>query len=129
LSYTVTTGSSGVYVLSPARVNFFWTAPNSTKISYTINTDPTEITSLMGPVTQFTRTFTDFQPYSFLLLIPLLLAPVIETYRLIKRRSQRKKEKEMQSFYSAPSPPSSQGLPKPPDSGAGSTANNPPLPQ
>jgi hypothetical protein len=129
LSYTVTTGSSGVYVLSPARVNFLWTAPNSTKISYTINTDPTEITSLMGPVTQFTRTFTDFQPYSFLLLIPLLLAPVIETYRLIKRRSQRKKEKEMQSFYSAPSPPSSQGLPKTPDSGAGSTANNPPLPQ
>jgi len=128
LSYTVTTGSSGVYVLSPARVNFFWTAPNSTKISYTINTDPTEITSLMGPVTQFTRTFTDFQPYSFLLLIPLLLTPVIETYRLIKRRSQRKKEKEMQSFYSAPSPPSSQGLPKSPDSGAGSTTNNPPPP-
>jgi uncharacterized protein (DUF2062 family) len=128
LSYTVTTGSSGVYVLSPARVNFLWTTPNSTKISYTINTDPTEITSLMGPVTQFTRTFTDFQPYSFLLLIPLLLAPVIETYRLIKRRSQRKKEKEMQSFYSAPHPPSSQGLPKSPDSGAGSTTNNPPPP-
>jgi hypothetical protein len=126
LSYTVTTGSSGVYVLSAARVNFLWTAPNSTKISYTINTDPTEITSIMGPVTQFTRTFTDLQPYSFLLLIPLLLAPVIETYRLIKRRSQRKKEKEMQSFYSAPSPPSSQGLPKTPDSGAGSTTNNPP---
>jgi hypothetical protein len=114
-----------VYVLSPAKVNFLWTAPNSTKISYTINTDPTEITSLMGPVTQFTRTFTDFQPYSFLLLIPLLLAPVIETYRLVKRRSQRKKEKAMQSFYSAPSPPSSQGLPKPPDSGTGS-ANPPP---
>ena len=126
LSYTVTTGSSGVYVLSPARVNFFWTAPNNTKISYNINTDPTEITSLSGPLTQFTRTFTDFQPYSFLLLIPLLLAPVIETYRLIKRRSQRKREKEMQSFYSAPSPQSSQGLPKPPDSGAGSTTNNPP---
>jgi hypothetical protein len=126
LSYTATTASSGVYVLSPARVNFFWTAPNSTKISYTINTDPTEITSLMGPVTQFTRTFTDLQPYSFLLLIPLLLAPVIETYRLIRRRSQRKKEKEMQSFYSAPSPPSSQGLPNTPDSGAGSTTNNPP---
>jgi hypothetical protein len=125
LSYTVTTASSGVYVLSPAKVNFLWTAPNSTKISYTINTDPTEITSLMGPVTQFTRTFTDFQPYSFLLLIPLLLAPVIETYRLVKRRSQRKKEKAMQSFYSAPSPPSSQGLPKPPDSGTGS-ANPPP---
>jgi hypothetical protein len=126
LSYTVTTASSGVYVLSPARVNFLWTAPNSTKISYTINTDPTEITSLMGPVTQFTRTFTDLQPYSFLLLIPLLLAPVIETYRLVKRRSQRKKEKAMQSFYSAPSPPSPQGLPKPPDPGTGSATSNPP---
>jgi hypothetical protein len=128
LSYTVTTASSGVYMLSPAKVTFLWTAPNSTKISYTVNTDPTEITSIMGPVTQFTRTFTDLQPYSFLLLIPLLLAPVIETYRLVKRRSQRKKEKEMQSFYSAPSPPSSQGLPKTPDSGAGSTTNNPPPP-
>jgi uncharacterized protein (DUF2062 family) len=126
LSYTVTTASSGVYVLSAAKVTFLWTAPNSTKISYTINTDPTEIASLMGPVTQFTRTFTDFQPYSFLLLIPLLLAPVIETYRLVKRRSQRKKEKAMQSFYSAPSPPSPQGLPKPPDSGTGSATNNPP---
>ena len=126
LSYTVTTASSGVYVLSPAKVTFLWTAPNSTKISYTINTDPNEIASLMGPVTQFTRTFTDFQPYSFLLLIPLLLAPVIETYRLVKRRSQRKKEKAMQSFYSAPSPPSPQGLPKPPDSSTGSATNNPP---
>jgi uncharacterized protein (DUF2062 family) len=126
LSYTVTTVSSGVYVLSPARMKFLWTAPNNTKISYAINTDPTEITSLMGPVTQFTRTFTDFQPYSFLLLIPLLLAPIIETYRLIRRRSQRKKEKEMQSFYSAPSPPSPQGVPKPPDSRAGSATNNPP---
>jgi hypothetical protein len=107
-------------------MKFLWTAPNSTKISYTISTDPTEITSLMGPVTQFTRTFTDFQPYSYLLLIPLLLTPIIETYRLFKRRAQRKEEKEMKSFYSAPSPPSSQGVPKPPDSRAGSATNNPP---
>ena len=125
LSYTVSTASSGVYVLSPATVNFLWTAPNSTKISYNISTDPTEITSLSGPLTQFTRTFTDFQPYSFLLLIPLLLAPVIETYRLVRRRSQRKKEKEMQSFYSAPPSPPQQSVPKPPDSGAGSAPNNP----
>jgi hypothetical protein len=125
LSYTVTTASSGVYVLSPATVNFLWTAPNSTKIAYTVTTDPTEITSLAGPLTQFTRTFTDFQPYSYLLLIPLVLTPVIETYRLFKRRAQRKKEKEMQSFYSAPSPPSQQSVPKPPDTSTGSTGNNP----
>jgi uncharacterized protein (DUF2062 family) len=125
LSYTVTTVSSGVYVLSPAVVNFLWTAPNGTKIAYTVTTDPTEITSLAGPITQFTRTFTDFQPYSYLLLIPLLLTPVIETYRLVRRRAQRKKEKEMQSFYSAPPTPPQQSLPKPPDPSAGSTGNNP----
>ncbi|HYU55147.1 MAG TPA: hypothetical protein VEL71_02890, partial [Candidatus Dormibacteraeota bacterium] len=126
LSYTVTTASSGVYVLSPATVTFLWTAPNNTKISYNISTDPTEITSLSGPLTQFTRTFTDFQPYSFLLLIPLLITPVIETYRLIRRRNQRRKEKEMQSFYAAPPPPPQQNLPKSPDTGTGSTPNNPP---
>jgi len=125
LSYTVTTVSSGVYVLSPATVNFLWTAPNNTKITYSVATDPTEITSLAGPITQFTRTFTDFQPYSYLLLIPLLLTPVIETYRLVKRRAQRKKEKEMQSFYSAPPSPSQQSVPKPPDPSKGSTGNKP----
>jgi hypothetical protein len=126
LSYTVTTASSGVYVLSPATVNFLWMAPNGTKITYSVSTDPTEITSLSGPLTQFTRTFTDFQPYSFLLLIPLVLTPVIETYRLFRRRSQRKKEKEMQSFYSAPPPPpSQQGPPKSPDSGTGGPSNSP----
>jgi len=125
LSYTVTTVSSGVYVLSPAIVNFLWTAPNSTKIAYTVATDPTEITSLAGPITQFSRTFTDFQPYSYLLLIPLLLTPVIETYRLVRRRAQRKKEKEMQSFYAAPPVPPQQSVPKPPDPNTGSTGNNP----
>jgi len=126
LSYMVTTVSSGVYVLSPAIVNFLWTAPNGTKIAYTISTDPTEITSLAGPLTQFTRTFTDFQPYSYLLLVPLLLTPVVETYRLFKRRARRKKEKEMQSFYAAPPPPQQPNLPKPPETGAGSGPNNPP---
>jgi hypothetical protein len=125
LSYTVTTVSSGVYVLSPATVKFLWTAPNGTKITYTITTDPTEITSLAGPLTQFTRTFTDFQPYSYLLLIPLLLTPVIETYRLVKRRARRKKEKEMQSFYSTPPAPPQLSV-KPPDSSTGSNTGNPP---
>ena len=126
LSYTVTTVSSGVYVLSPATVNFLWTAPNSTKITYSVATDPTEITSLAGPITQFTRTFTDFQPYSYLLLIPLLLTPVIETYRLIRRRARRKKEKEMQSFYSTPPPAPQSSTAKPPDSATGSASSNPP---
>jgi hypothetical protein len=126
LSYTVTTVSSGVYVLSPAIVNFLWTAPNGAKITYTITTDPTEITSLAGPITQFTRTFTDFQPYSYLLLIPLLLTPVIETYRLFKRRARRKKEKEMQSFYSAPPAPPQLSIVKPPDPSTGSDTSNPP---
>jgi hypothetical protein len=125
LSYTVTTVSSGVYVLSPATVNFLWTAPNSTKIAYAVTTDPTEITSLAGPLTQFARTFTDFQPYSYLLLIPLVLTPVLETYRLIRRRAQRKKEKEMQSFYSAPPAPPQLSV-KPPDSSTGSNTSNPP---
>ena len=126
LSYTVTTVSSGVYVLSPATVNFLWTAPNSTKITYSVATDPAEITSLAGPITQFTRTFTDFQPYSYLLLIPLLLTPIIETYRLVRRRAQRKKEKEMQSFYSTPPPTQQPSAVKPPDPATGSTNNNPP---
>jgi len=126
LSYTVTTTSSGVYVLSPATATFLWTAPNGTNISYTISTDPTEITSLAGPLTQFTRTFTDFQPYSYLLLIPLLLTPVVETYRLFKRRTRRKKEKEMQSFYSAPPAPPQLTVVKPADSSTGSNTSNPP---
>jgi hypothetical protein len=126
LSYTVTTVSSGVYVLSPATVNFLWTAPNSTRITYSVATEPTEITSLAGPITQFTRTFTDFQPYSYLLLIPLLLTPVVETYRLVRRRAQRKKEKEMQSFYSTPPPTPQPSAVKPPESTTGSTDNNPP---
>lgn len=128
LSYTVTTVSSGVYVLSPATANFLWLAPNGTKIAYTITTDPTEITSIAGPITQFTRTFTDFQPYSYLLLIPLILTPVIETYRLFKRRAQRAKEKRMQSFYSAPQAPSQLSVVKPPDSSPGSNTSNPPPP-
>ena len=123
MSYTVTTDSSGIYVLSPSTVTFDWAAPNGTTIFYTINTDPAQIDSLSGPWIQFTRTFSDFQPYSYLLLVPLLLTPIIETYRLIRRRGQRKREKEL---LAPPSPPPSSAptLSKPPDSGAG--AANPP---
>src|SRR5436853_204453 len=128
--YNATTSTYYLVVTSNSQpdfvADFLWTAPNGTKITYTISTDPTEITSLAGPLTQFSRTFTDFQPYSYLLLIPLLLTPVVETYRLFKRRARRKKEKEMQSFYAAPPPPPQQNLPKAPDTGTGSNPNNPP---
>ncbi len=122
-SYTLTTVSSGVYVLSPATATFAWTAPNGTQITYSISTDPVQVASLMGPWTQFTRTFSDFQPYSYLLLVPLILTPVIEMYRLSRRHAQRKREKELLAM----SPPSAQaqaGPPKTPDTGT--ATSNPP---
>jgi hypothetical protein len=122
MSYTVTTDSSGVYVLSPSTVSFDWMAPNGTRISYNVFTDPTQILSLSGPLIQFTRSFSDFQPYSYLLLVPLILTPLIETYRLFRRRSQRRKEKQLVMSAQQPLPPPA--LPKPPDTVAGS--NNPP---
>lgn len=126
ISYTVTTGSSGIYVLSPSTVDFAWTAPNGTRITYNLNSDPVQLDSLSGPWTQFSRTFSDFQPYSYLLLIPLILTPVIETYRLFRRRAQRKREKEMMAV-SAPSSslPATLNLPKTPDNTT-ATGNPPP---
>ncbi len=121
MSYTVTAGSSGIYVLSPSTVSFAWLAPNGTTITYSVSTDPVQVDSLSGPWIQFTRSFTDFQPYSYLLLIPLLLTPVIETYRLFRRRAQRKREKQLLAMsappHTTPAPPSD--LPKTPDSPAG----------
>jgi len=92
LSYVATTKSSGIYVLSPAKADFVWQAPNGTKIPYSISTDKPLVSSSSGPWTQFTRTFTDLQPYSYLLLLPLLLTPVIETLRLVGRHRKRKPE-------------------------------------
>src|SRR5437867_3389909 len=43
-------------------------------------------------LTQFTRTFSDLQPYSYLLLLPLLLTPIIETLKLVGRHRKRKPE-------------------------------------
>ncbi|MBO0889143.1 hypothetical protein J2P12_08605, partial [Candidatus Bathyarchaeota archaeon] len=40
MSYTVTTGSSGIYILTPSTVKFDWTGPNGTRITYTVNSDP-----------------------------------------------------------------------------------------
>lgn len=120
MSYTVTTGSSGVYVLSPSKVSFQWTAPNGTTITYSIATDPVQVNSVSSPWIQFTTTLNDFQPYSYLLLVPLFLTPVIETYRLFKRRARKKREKALLSMSpplgSAGSPPD---LPKGPESVGG----------
>ena len=106
MSYTLKASSSGTYVLSPSKVNFTWTAPNGSRIPYTINSSPTQFTSLSGPRTQFTRTFDDLQPYSLLLLIPLLLTPVVETYRLYRRRGERRRDRELISTPSASQPES-----------------------
>ena len=92
LSYTATAESSGIYVLSPATADFVWQAPNRTTIRYSISTEKPLISSASGPWTQFTRTFTDLQPYSYLLLLPLLLTPVIETLRLVGRHRKKKPE-------------------------------------
>jgi hypothetical protein len=92
LSYTATTESSGIYVLSPATADFVWQAPNGTKMRYAVITGKPLVSSSIGPWTQFTRTFTDLQPYSYLLLLPLLLTPVIETLRLVGRHRKKKPE-------------------------------------
>jgi len=92
LSYTATTKSSGTYVLSPATAEFVWQGPNGTRIRYTATTDKPLISSSSGPLTQFTRTFTDLQPYSYLLLLPLLLTPIIETLKLAGRHRKKKPE-------------------------------------
>src|SRR5205823_6683721 len=113
----------GMYGPTPSMVTFDWAAPNGTTLCYTINTDPAPSDSRSGPWIQFTRYFGDFQPYSYLLLVPLLLTPIVETYRLIRRRGQRQREKELLA-RSSPPPSSAPTLSKPPDSGAG--AANPP---
>jgi uncharacterized protein (DUF2062 family) len=113
LSYTATTESSGVYVLSPATADFVWQAPNGTKIRYTVTTDRPLITSSSGPWTQFTRTFTDLQPYSYLLLVPLLLTPIIQLLKLVKRHGKRKREPWMNA------PPESLNTPSPPPTQVG----------
>jgi hypothetical protein len=119
LSYTATTESSGIYVLSAATAAFVWQAPNGTRIRYTVTTDKPLISSSSGPWTQFTRTFTDLQPYSYLLLLPLLLTPIIETLKLFSRHRRKKLAARVNTPsepQNAPPPTPSQGGPiKPPD--------------
>src|SRR5947208_7407926 len=79
----------------------------------TATTQKPLISSSSGPWTQFTRTFTDLQPYSYLLLLPLLLTPIIETLKLLGRHRKRKPE----PWVSAPMRP--QNTPPPPPAQAG----------
>jgi len=126
LSYTATTESSGIYVLSPAKADFVWQAPNGTKIRYSITTEKPLISSSSGPWTQFTRTFTDLQPYSYLLLLPLLLTPVIETLRLVSRHRKKRPEPwvntSAESQNTPPPAPTQAGPGKPADT---SNSTNP----
>ncbi len=121
LSYTATTQSSGIYVLSPASADFVWQAPNGTKIRYTVTTDEPLVSSSSGPWTQFTRTFTDLQPYSYLLLLPLLLTPIIETLKLVSRH--RKKNPE--PWVNAPVKPQNTQPPQPAQAGPDKPADTP----
>src|SRR5438132_493040 len=121
LSYTGTTQSSGIYVLSPATADFVWQAPNGTKIRYKVTTDEPLISSSSGPWTQFTRTFTDLQPYSYLLLLPLLLTPIIETLKLVNRH--RKKNPE--PWVNTPAGPQNTPTPQPAQAGLAKPADTP----
>jgi hypothetical protein len=121
LSYTATTESSGIYVLSQATTEFLWQAPNGTNIRYTITTAAPLISASSGPWTQFTRTFTDFQPYSYLLLLPLLLTPVIEALRLINKRKTSKRA----TWANSPPLPQSSPPSTPPPSSPTQPANEP----
>jgi uncharacterized protein (DUF2062 family) len=121
LSYTAMTKSSGTYVLSPATIEFVWQAPNGTRIRYTITTDKPLISSSSGPWTQFTRTFTDLQPYSYLLLLPLLLTPVIETLKLFGRRRKRR----LEPWVNTPTETQNMPPPAPPQSAPDQPAGSP----
>ncbi len=121
LSYTATTRSSGTYVLSPATADFIWQAPNGTRIRYTVTTDNPLISSSSGPWTQFTRTFTDLQPYSYLLLLPLLITPIIETLKLVRRH--RKKNPE--PWANTPTEPQNTPVPPQPQAGPDKPADTP----
>ncbi len=123
LSHTLTTESSGIYVLSQANTEFLWQAPNGTNIRYTITTDAPLISSSSGPWTQFTRTFTDFQPYSYLLLLPLILTPVVEVFRMMGRRKKNKPAPWM-----TPPPPAQSPPPSPPPTSAPTQPAAPPNP-
>src|SRR2546425_593337 len=121
LNYTATRQSSGIYVLSPPTADFVWQAPNGTNIRYTVTTDEPLISSSSGPWTQFTRTFTDLQPYSYLLLLPLLLTPIIETLKLVSRHRRKNPE----PWVNAPVKPQNTQPPQPAQAGPDKPADTP----
>src|SRR3989449_157894 len=121
LSYTAITKSSGTYVLSAATIEFVWQAPNGTRIRFTITTDQPLISSSSGPWTQFTRTFTDLQPYSYLLLLPLLLTPIIESLKLVRRHRKKKPE----PWVNTPAEPQNTLPPAPTQAGPDKGVNPP----
>jgi hypothetical protein len=121
LSYTGTTQSSGTYVLSPATIEFVWQAPNGTRVRYAVTTDKPLISSSSGPWTQFTRTFTDLQPYSYLLLLPLLITPIIETLKLVGRHRKKKPE----PWVNTPPEPQNRPPPAPAQAGPDNPAGTP----
>ena len=88
LTYTATPASSGTYVLSPATAEFLWLASNGTRIRYRVSTDEIVFTSNSGPVTQFGNTMNDLWPYSALLLLSLVSAPLVEVARRVGRKKR-----------------------------------------
>ena len=121
LTYSAITESSGTYVLSTASADFLWQAPNGTTIRYTILTTAPLLSSSIGPLTQFTRTFTDLQPFSYLLLIPLLLTPIVETLKLVSKHGK----KNSKSWRTAPSASQNTIAPSPPPTGSNPLVNPP----
>lgn len=114
LTYTATPASSGTYVLSPATAEFLWLAPNGTRIRYTVSTDEIVFTSNSGPMTQFGNTMNDLWPYSALLLLSLVSAPLVEVARRVGRK--RRPRYRMPRGHGAPPPVAISGPAEPSNS-------------
>ena len=114
LSYSATAESSGIYILSAALADFLWQAPNGTTIRYTVITGTPLLSSSIGPLTQFSRTFTDLQPYSYLLLVPLILTPVVETFRHVHKH----RKKTLPPWMTPASESQNSASPSPPRTGS-----------
>ncbi len=114
LTYTATSASSGTYVLSPATAEFLWLAPNGTRIRYAVSTDEIVFTSNSGPMTQFGNTMNDLWPYSALLLLSLVSAPLVEVARRVGRK--RRPKYRMPREHGAPPPVAPSGHTEPSNS-------------
>ncbi|HEY4823305.1 MAG TPA: hypothetical protein VIH83_06455, partial [Candidatus Bathyarchaeia archaeon] len=114
LTYTATPASSGTYVLSPATAEFLWLMPNGTRIRYTVSTDEIVFTSNSGPMTQFGNTMNDLWPYSTLLLLSLVSAPLVEVARRVGRK--RRPRYRMPREHGGPPPVAISGRTEPSNS-------------